>query len=150
MRLALEEAEKAFDADEVPVGAVIVRGGAVIASAHNSREIDRDATRHAEINAISEACRRLGGWRLPGCEMYVTLEPCPMCAGALVNARVERVYYGASDQKAGACGSVMNIADNEMLNHRVEIFGGILEEECSGILKKFFKNKRIKKAMQMK
>lgn len=144
MRLAIEEAKKAFILDEVPVGAVIVKDGRVIASSHNSREIMKDATCHAEIIAIKEGCRTLGGWRLIDCDMYVTLEPCPMCAGAMVNARIKRIVFGAFEPKAGACGSIMNIAENSRLNHRIEVVSGVLEEECRGLLRDFFRNKRNK------
>ncbi len=144
MELAIEEAKKAYILDEVPVGAVIVRDGRIIASAHNSREIMKDATSHAEIIAIREACRTLGGWRLMDCDMYVTLEPCPMCAGAMVNARIRRIVFGAFDLRAGACGSIMNIAEDSRLNHRIEVVSGVLEEECRKLLQDFFREKRKK------
>lgn len=144
MRLAIEEARKAFILDEVPVGAVIVKDDKVVASAHNSREIMKDATSHAEIIAIREACRALGGWRLMDCDMYVTLEPCPMCAGAMVNARIRRIVFGAFDLRAGACGSIMNIAEDSRLNHRIEVVSGVLEEECRKLLQNFFREKRKK------
>jgi tRNA(adenine34) deaminase len=144
MNFALEEAKIAYMLDEVPVGCVIVRDGNIIARGHNLRETLKEATAHAEILAIKEACRALGGWRLPNCEMYVTLEPCPMCAGALVNARIERVIFGAYDLKAGSCGSVYNIANDLRLNHRLEIIGGVLEDECRKLLQDFFKMKRKK------
>ena len=140
MRLALAEAEKARDEDEVPVGAVIVRNGEVIASAYNTREYGKNALYHAEIKAIDEACKKLGGWRLVGCTMYVTLEPCPMCAGAIINARVERVVYGAPDHKAGALGTMLNLTDYPL--YKPQITSGILAEECASILTNFFKNKR--------
>ncbi|HQA66029.1 MAG TPA: tRNA adenosine(34) deaminase TadA [Bacillota bacterium] len=142
MRKALEEAEKAFDKDEVPVGAVIVRKGEIIAAAHNCREILKDATAHAEILAIKEACEALGGWRLTDCDMYVTLEPCVMCSGAILQARIERLYIGAMDPKGGAAGSMLNLFEDYHFNHRTEVIKGILEEECSQILKDFFKKKR--------
>ena len=126
----------------MPVGAVIVRGGEIIARAHNERETGKDATRHAEIIAIEEACKALGGWRLIGCDMYVTLEPCPMCAGAIVNARVVRVVYGARDLRAGAFGSVLNLNEYP-LNHKPEIVGGVLEDECLAPIRDFFKKKRV-------
>lgn len=144
MNLAIKEAKKAYILDEVPVGAVIVRDGRVIASAHNSREIMKDATSHAEIIAIREACRALGGWRLIDCDMYVTLEPCPMCAGAMVNARIRRIVFGAFDLRAGACGSIINIAEDSRLNHRIEVVSGVLEEECRRLLQDFFREKRKK------
>lgn len=142
MELAILEAKKALLLKEVPVGAVIVKDGIVIAHGHNLRETLRKATSHAEIIAIDEACTKLNGWRLFGCDMYVTLEPCPMCAGALVNARIDRLIYGATDYKRGACGSIYNIGDDERLNHRLEIVGGVLEEECLELLKNFFVEKR--------
>lgn len=142
MFLAIEEAKKAFELDEVPIGAVIVKNDTVISKAHNLRETLKDATAHAEIIAIKDACKVLGGWRLIGCSLYVTLEPCPMCAGAIVNSRIERVVFGAFDYKAGACKSVLNIANNSNLNHRAEITSGVLEEECRILLQEFFKKKR--------
>ncbi|SEG02859.1 tRNA(adenine34) deaminase [Caloramator fervidus] len=142
MRIALKEAEKSLLVDEVPVGAIIVKDGKIIARAHNLRETLKDATAHAEILAINEACRVLGGWRLIDCIMYVTLEPCPMCAGAIVNSRIKTLVFGASDPKSGACGSIYNIVNDERLNHRVEVIGGVLRQECGDILKNFFKNKR--------
>ena len=140
MRQALLEAEKARDEDEVPVGAVIVRDGQVIASAYNTREYGKNALYHAEIKAIDKACKALGGWRLVGCTMYVTLEPCPMCAGAIVNARVERVVFGAPDHKAGAFGTMLNLTDYPLF--KPQITGGVLAEECAKILTDFFKEKR--------
>lgn len=140
MRLALEEAEKAREEDEVPVGAVIVRNGEIIARAYNTREYGKNALYHAEIKAIDEACKRLGGWRLVGCTMYVTLEPCPMCAGAIINARVERVVYGAPDHKAGAFGTMLNLTDYPLF--KPQITSGVLADECAQILTNFFKNKR--------
>lgn len=140
MREALCEAEKAMAEDEVPVGAVIVRGGEVIARAYNTREYGKNALYHAEIKAIDEACKKLGGWRLVGCTMYVTLEPCPMCAGAIVNARVERVVFGAPDHKAGAFGTMLNLTDYPLF--KPQITGGVLSEECASILTNFFKKKR--------
>ena len=140
MREALCQAEKARQEDEVPVGAVIVRGGKIIARAYNTREYGKNALYHAEIKAIDQACKALGGWRLVGCTMYVTLEPCPMCAGAIVNARVERVVYGAPDHKAGAFGTMLNLTDYPL--YKPQITGGVLAEECASILSEFFKNKR--------
>ena len=144
MRLALAEAQKAYDLGEVPVGAVIVKDGKVVGSGHNTTESDKDATCHAEIAAIRQACKTLGGWRLPGCSMYVTTEPCAMCAGAIVLARIEKLYVGTEDPKAGACGSLRNIVCDERLNHQVELTTGVLKEECSKILKDFFKQLRNK------
>lgn len=149
MKLALSEAQKAFDSSEVPVGALIVRDGEVIASAHNLRETDRLATAHAELLAIEAACRRLGGWRLSGCTLYVTLEPCPMCAGAIVNSRIDRVVYGAPDSAAGCLGSVLNF-NSYPFNHAFEIESGVLEEECVAILRSFFENKRKEKNVKEK
>ncbi len=141
MREALLEARAAFEEGEVPVGAVMVRDGMVIARAHNTREKDKSALRHAEATAIELAGRRLGGWRLPGCTLYVTLEPCPMCAGAAVNARVPRVVFGAFDRRAGALGTVLDL--NALpLNHKVQVTGGVLEDECVRLLQDFFRKKR--------
>lgn len=140
MRLAIAEAKRAEDEDEVPVGAVIVRGGEVIASAYNTREYGKNALYHAEIKAIDAACKKLGGWRLVGCTMYVTLEPCPMCAGAIINARVERVVFGAPDHKAGAFGTMINLTDYPLF--KPEIVGGVLKDECAEMLSSFFKKKR--------
>lgn len=140
MRKALDEARKAFFEDEVPVGAVIVRNGEIVASAHNTRENDKNALHHAEIKAIDEACKNLGGWRLVGCTVYVTLEPCPMCAGAIINSRVERVVYGASDKKAGSFGTILDLTAYPL--YKPEVEGGVLSEECSAILSEFFKAKR--------
>ena len=145
MRLALEEAYKAFSTYEVPVGAVIVKDGKVIGKGYNKRESTKDPTAHAEIIAIKEASQALGGWRLIDCTMYVTLEPCSMCAGAIVNSRIERLVIGARDPKMGCCGTVMNIVDNPNFNHRVETKFGVLEEECSQIMKEFFKRLRENK-----
>lgn len=141
MNEAIAEAELAAAADEVPVGAVVVRDGKIIARAHNTRERDKNALRHAETAAIDAACRALGGWRLPGCTLYVTMEPCPMCAGAVVNSRIERVVFGAYDRRAGAFGSVLNLKDYP-LNHKPELTGGVCEEQCVALLKDFFKKKR--------
>ena len=142
MSEALKEAEAAFDLGEVPVGCVIVRGAEIIARGHNLTETMKDPTVHAEMNALREAAEKLGGWRLPGCSAYVTCEPCSMCAGAMVWARIEELYIGASDPKAGACGSVLNVTENKALNHQIRVERGILEEECGGILKDFFRKLR--------
>lgn len=141
MQLALALADEAKERDEVPVGALIVHRGKVIATASNTRESSKCATHHAEILAIEEACRTLGGWRLPDCTLYVTLEPCPMCAGAIVNARIDRVVFGAFDQKAGAFASVVNLNDLP-LNHKPSITGGVMEEECRSALSSYFRAKR--------
>ncbi len=140
MRLALEEAEKARNEDEVPVGAVIVRNGEVVARAYNTREYGKNALYHAEIKAIDEACKKLGAWRLLGCAMYVTLVACPLCAGAIINARVERVVYGAPDYKAGAFGTMLNLTDYPL--YKPQVTSGVLSDECSAILTNFFKGKR--------
>ena len=146
MREALKEAEKAAAAGEVPVGAVIVRDGKIIGRGHNSTETLKDATAHAEILAIRQAGGFLGGWRLTGCDMYVTVEPCSMCAGAIVWSRIQKLHIGTMDPKAGACGSVFNIPQEEKLNHFVEIETGIMQEECSCLMKDFFKELRKNKA----
>lgn len=140
---ALKLARLASEADEVPVGAVIVRDGRIVAAACNSRETDRDATCHAECSAIRAAGRALGGWRLIGCTMYVTLEPCPMCAGAAVNARLPRIVIGARDPRAGAFGSITDL-NTLPLNHKPEITFGVMEEECANVLRNFFRKKRGK------
>ncbi len=138
MKEALKEAYKAYEIDEVPIGAVIVRNDEIVGRGYNQKETLKDATLHAEISAIKEACKNLGGWRLPGCTMYVTLEPCSMCAGALVNARVEKLIIGTRDFKTGACGSIINIVQTEELNHHIDVEFGVLKEECSNLLKDFF------------
>lgn len=143
---ALEEAKKAYRLGEVPVGAVIVKDGIIVGRGHNLTETLKDPTAHAEIIAIRQAAKELGGFRLIGCSMYVTVEPCSMCAGALVWSRMEKVYIGTPDPKAGACGSIFNIVQEPKLNHRVEIEIGIMQEECSGIMKRFFKELREKKS----
>ena len=142
MNAALELAREAAAAGEVPVGCVIVRHGEIVGRGKNHREAGRTALGHAEIQAISEACRNLGGWRLWECTLYVTLEPCPMCAGAIINARIPRVVYGASDAKAGSCGSVCDLFAMDY-NHRPEVTRGILEEEASALLTEFFQNLRV-------
>ncbi|MDD5986592.1 MAG: tRNA adenosine(34) deaminase TadA [Eubacteriales bacterium] len=144
MRQALLEAEKAAAIGEVPIGAVIVKNDRIIAAGHNLTETHRDPTAHAEMNAIREAARRLGGWRLSGCSMFVTCEPCSMCAGAIVWSRIENLYIGTMDPKAGACGSVFDITGDPRLNHQVHVESGLLAEACSGILKTFFKDLRIR------
>ena len=142
MSEALKEAEKAFDSDEVPVGAVIVHEGKIIARAHNQIKLLKDPTAHAEMIAITQAASYLANERLINTTMYVTIEPCSMCAGALVLARVKRMVYGADDPKTGACGSVFNIIDNRKLNHRIKVTKGVLEKECVGLLREFFSKKR--------
>lgn len=144
MQVALEEAKKAYDLGEVPVGAVIVQEDNVISKAHNLREMEKQAIAHAEILAIEKACNTLGGWRLPRCTLYVTLEPCPMCAGAIINSRIDRVVFGAYDFKAGSCGSIVNLFELDY-NHKPMLCGGVLQEECVYLLKSFFKELRNKK-----
>ncbi len=146
MEHALQEANQAADLGEVPVGAVVVRDGTVVARGYNRRETDRDPLAHAELLAIRRAAVVLEGWRLIGCTMYVTLEPCAMCAGALVNSRVHRLVYGASDPKAGFCGSLGDLVRDSRLNHRVEVRGGVLETSCSRVLKEFFVRLRTRRA----
>jgi tRNA(adenine34) deaminase len=144
MRAALRDARAAGEADEVPVGCVIVHDGAVIGRGHNQTETLQDATAHAEIIAIGAASAALGSWRLEGCTMYVTLEPCAMCAGAIILARVPRLVYGAFDPKAGACGSVLDVIHETQLNHRVEVTPGVLAPECGELLRQFFVARRRK------
>ena len=138
MKEALALAERAYEMGEVPVGAVIVKDGEIIASGHNMTETSKDPTMHAEMIAIRQAAAVLGGWRLIGCSMYVTCEPCTMCAGALVWARIEELYIGTPDPKAGACGSVFDVPGEKRLNHTIRVETGILQDECAGILKEFF------------
>lgn len=142
MQMALEEARAAFDEDEVPIGAVVVHGGRVIARAHNQREQLRDPTAHAEMIAITQAAAALGSWRLEECALYVTLEPCPMCAGAILQARIPRIVYGAADPKAGAVHSLYRLLDDPRLNHRAEAVPGVLGEACGQILSRFFQKQR--------
>jgi tRNA(adenine34) deaminase len=142
MRLALREAERALEHDDVPVGCVITGGGEVIAAAPNERELRGDPTAHAEILALREASKAVEGWRLSGTVVYVTLEPCPMCAGAMVLARVPRVVYGAADPKTGAAGSVLNVLREPRLNHRPEVAGGLLADESGALLREFFATRR--------
>lgn len=144
MLAALALARRSADEDEVPVGAVIVRNGEIVGEGRNRREQDKNALAHAEIEAIEAACRSLNGWRLWECELYVTLEPCPMCAGAIINARIKRVIFGATDEKAGSCGSVVNLFELPY-NHRPAVTGGFMAEECAGELKTFFAKLRENK-----
>lgn len=144
MALALEEAREAARAGEVPIGAVVVCEGAVVSRAHNTRETDNDPTAHAELVAIREASRKLGRWRLSDCTVYATLEPCPMCAGAMHQARIERLVYGATDPKAGAVGTLYDLSSDERLNHRYEVTTGVLADECAAMLKEFFAGLREK------
>lgn len=146
MNEALKEAKKAYDEDEIPVGVVIVKDGKIIARAHNLKETKYDTTKHAEILAIQKASKKLETWRLLDCEMYVTLEPCSMCAGALINSRIKKIYIGTMDEKTGAAGSVLNLFGDYTFNHKVELEKGIMKEECESLLKDFFKMlRKIKK-----
>jgi tRNA(adenine34) deaminase len=142
MRLALREADRALEHEDVPIGAVVVRDGEVIAAAHNERELRQDPTAHAEIIALRAAARASGTWRVLDAVLYVTLEPCAMCAGAIVLARVPRVVFGASDPKAGACGSVLDVLGEPRLNHRPDVAGGLLADECGALLSAFFASRR--------
>lgn len=144
MKEALTLAKTAADEGEVPVGAVVVLGDEIVGRGRNRRETGKNALAHAEIEAIDEACRKLGGWRLWQCDMYVTLEPCPMCTGAIINSRIKKLVYGASDYKAGSCASVVNLFDLPY-NHKPEVVSGFMQDECSEILTEFFKELRNKK-----
>lgn len=143
MDQAIELAKEAAKEGEVPVGAVVVIDGRIVGSGRNRRETDKNALAHAEIEAINEACKTLGGWRLWQCDMYVTLEPCPMCTGAIINSRIKRLVYGASDSKAGSCGSVVNLFSLPY-NHKPEVVSGLKQEECAALLSDFFKKLRKK------
>jgi tRNA(adenine34) deaminase len=143
MRLALDEAVVALEHGDVPIGAVLVRGEDVIAKTHNSREVRRDATAHAEMDALRLGAERLGDWRLDGCELFVTLEPCPMCAGAIVAHRVSRLVFGAWNVRWGSAGSLYNIAEDPRLNHRVDVVRGVLAEDCAGVLEGAFADARL-------
>jgi tRNA(adenine34) deaminase len=142
LRQALDEARRAFEAGEVPVGAVVVLDGKVIGRGHNRQEALRDPTAHAEVLAITAAANHLDDWRLEGCTLYVTKEPCPMCAGAIVNSRLQRLVFGAWDEQAGCCGSLYQLCRDPRLSHQVEVTGGVLEEECRALLQEFFRAKR--------
>lgn len=148
MAMALQEARKAEALGEVPIGAILVREGEVVGTGYNLRETSKDPTAHAELIAIRAASARLGGWRLVGSTLYVTLEPCPMCAGAIVQSRIERVIFGVSDPKAGCAGTLMNLLQEDRFNHQVEVQSGILAEECSDILKSFFRQLRARKKQE--
>jgi tRNA(adenine34) deaminase len=145
MRLAIEEAKKAEGKNEVPIGAVIVRNGKVIATGHNLRETTQNSCAHAELLAIEKACEALGSWRLEDAELYVTLEPCPMCSGAILLSRIRRVIYGAKDPKAGCAGTLMNLLEDGRFNHQSEVIRGVLEAECGQLLTSFFKSLRERK-----
>ena len=142
MREALRQAKKAAALGETPIGAVIVRDGVIISRGYNKRETKKSALLHAECIAIGRACKKLGGWRLPGCELYVTLEPCPMCAGAILNARIEKVYFGAYDKKSGCAGSAVNLFNMNLCNYTLPAEGGIMEDECAALIKSFFRELR--------
>jgi tRNA(adenine34) deaminase len=144
MEQALAEAQIAYELDEVPIGAVIVKDGIIIGRGHNLREREKDPTLHAEMIAIRQASAALGGWRLMDCDLYVTIEPCPMCAGAILQARIQRVFFGARDPKAGCAGSLYNLLEDPRFNHRVEVVEGILEDQCSRIMRNYFREKRSK------
>ena len=146
MQEALKEAKKAYEKMEVPVGCVIVKDNKIIARAHNLKETKFDTTKHAEILAIQKASKKLRSWRLLNCEMYITLEPCSMCAGAIINSRIKKIYIGALDGKTGAAGSVLNLFEDYCFNHKVEIEKNVLKNECEEILKKFFKELRVIKS----
>ncbi|WP_082252788.1 tRNA adenosine(34) deaminase TadA [Bacillus sp. FJAT-27251] len=148
MREAIAEAIKAGEAGEVPIGAVVVVDGEIIARAHNLRETNQSSIAHAEVLAIEEACRKLGTWRLEGAELYVTLEPCPMCAGAIMLSRIQRVIYGAADPKGGCAGTFMNLLQDERFNHQSELTTGVLEAECGSLLSDFFRQLRARKKQE--
>ncbi|MFA6614342.1 MAG: tRNA adenosine(34) deaminase TadA [Endomicrobiia bacterium] len=142
MQQALNCAKKAYNIEEVPIGAVIVKDNKIIAKGYNKSITLQDSTAHAEIIAIRKACKKLNNYRLNDCSIYVTIEPCSMCVGALILSRIKKIYFGAKDIKAGACGSVFNIASDNRLNHKIEVSSGLLEEECARIIKEFFQNRR--------
>lgn len=144
MKKAIHQALRAESKDEVPIGCVIVKEDQIVARAYNQRETKQESTAHAEILAIEKACRKLGSWRLEGCTLYVTLEPCPMCAGAIIQSRIERVVYGAYDPKGGCAGTCTDLFSVKGFNHYPSLSGGVLEQECSSLLKEFFKRKRKK------
>lgn len=149
MKEALKEAKKAYKKLEVPVGAVIVKDGKIIARAHNLKETKKDTTKHAEIIAIQKASKKVESWRLIDCDMYITLEPCSMCMGAIINSRIRKIFIGTMDEKTGACGSILNLNEDYTFNHKVEIELGIMKNECEDILKRFFRDlRKIKKENQ--
>ncbi|MBR3792040.1 MAG: tRNA adenosine(34) deaminase TadA [Clostridia bacterium] len=145
MKEAIKQAKKAESINETPIGAVIVHKGKIIARGYNKRETNKNSLCHAEIMAINKASKKLGGWRLPECDMYVTLEPCPMCAGAIISSRIDNLYFGAYDKKSGCAGSVTDLFKKNLFNHNVNVVGGLMENECADILKNFFKKLRQKK-----
>lgn len=144
MELAIEQAQKAFEINETPIGAIIVYNDKVIAAGYNKRNTTKNPLAHAEIAAINQAANYIGDWRLEDCQMYITLEPCPMCAGAIVQSRIPKVIFGAKNPKAGCAGSIINLLQMQKLNHQVEIVAGVLEDKCSAMMKDFFKQFRIK------
>lgn len=146
MAEALREAKRAYSLDEVPIGAIVVRNGEIISKAHNTKNKKKNALLHAEMDALNKAQKALGDWHLNDCDLYVTLEPCPMCAGACINARVRAIYFGAFDPKAGCCGSLYNLPEDKRFNHRPKVVGGICEAECGAILSQFFLAKRDNKS----
>lgn len=148
MKQAINEAKKAELYDEVPIGAVIVKENRILARAYNLREAEQRSIAHAELLAIDEACKKLGTWRLSGATLYVTLEPCPMCAGAIILSRIDRVVFGASDPKGGCAGTLMNLLQDERFNHQTEVTSGVLEQECSSLLSRFFRKLREQKKQQ--
>jgi tRNA(adenine34) deaminase len=145
MGLALDEARKAYNLGEIPIGSVLIMDGQIVAGGHNMREIWHDATAHAEMIVIREACQKLGRWRLTGATLYVTIEPCPMCAGALVLSRIDRLVYGSADYKAGAVESIFNVVQNDALNHNMAVTSGVRTDECSEIMREFFRSRRKSK-----
>lgn len=145
MAQAILQAKKSGMVDEIPVGAIIVKQGKIIAKAHNLKEKNKCSIYHAEMVAIQRACKKLRQWRLHGCDIYVTLEPCAMCSGALINSRIDNIYFGAFDPKAGCCGSLYNLPQDARFNHRAMVFGGIMQEDCAKLLSEYFKNKRKRK-----
>lgn len=145
MKSALLEAKKAYEIGETPIGAVIVYDNKIIARSYNKRETKKNSLCHAEIEAINKACKKRGGWRLFDCDLYVTLEPCPMCSGAIIQSRIDNVYFGAFDKKSGCAGSLINLFEEDLFNHNVNVTGGILEEECSRLMSDFFKDLRKQK-----
>ena len=144
MKEAIRQAKKAFDISEAPVGAVVVRNNEIVGTGYNLRETSKNSLHHAEIIAIHNACCKLASWRLVDCELYCTLEPCLMCAGAMLQSRIRRLYFGAYDNKSGVCGSVIDVFEKSVFNHTIEVYGGIMEEECGGLLTDFFKGLRKK------
>lgn len=150
MREAIKEAQKAAEQKEVPIGAIVVLDGEIIGRGHNLREQSQDATTHAEMQAIKEACQTAGSWRLEKAQLFVTLEPCPMCSGAILLSRIEEVYYGAADPKAGTAGTFMNLLQDERFNHQAQVEQGILAEECGGLLTDFFRQLRAEKKERKK